>query len=365
MESIEPGSSASVKPARPGSYEDVFPDANQVESDVIEYSYVPHTIERRLPQAAAIYDEPDTGEAQPLLLASSKAPATAENRNKSSNIQKHAEKPSYMRLIQKPLVTEGSQDTSKLFKVPDDRDDNDGDDDGEDDDDGDLYDDVEIQQEPEDLYEELFPEVSSPPPRSSTVPKHLEMITEISLEHLHKLDPKEAQLWMLIQMQKMIQKMEDVHDTSQVSSTKKRQNPPQQKPVDSQEELYVNDFEMNTDQQVTRKDIYVNLDTISEALAGTTVPPVPPRTYRSASTDNEGSSRRDRTGSELNQGIFTTEDTSDPYSDIRKRSMTFPREDHSVQKPAHTENASIILENPHRGINYLLQFEEQHCHGIG
>ena len=356
MEAIEPGSSASVKPARLGSYEDVSPSTDQEDSDAYSYVQVQHVRKDPPLQAPPIYDEPYTKEAQ-TVYQGNKIPSipisTAsehENSNKLPAAKDPSKEASYKRLIQMSEVS-GGQDMSKTFKIQDD--------DEDDDDDIEIYDDV----CPEELfdYEDLSTEVSSPPPRSSTVPKHLEATSEISLEHLNKLDPKEAQLWMLIQMQKVIQKMEDVYDTPQISSTKKQKNPQQQKSPDfrhtsgENEKLYVNEFEMTSD--VARKDIYVNLDAIGEALAGSNLPPVPPRTYRSGHTESEGASYRDRTMSEVHRATFASEHDRDLDSKMRKRPMsqTLPRQVEDQWAPKQDKSAKVSPSpaKPYAGIRVL------------
>ena len=144
-----------------------------------------------------------------------------------------------------------------------------------------------------------YEKVRSPPrPRKSeTVPKNLESFSEISLEDLSNLNSNEVQLWTLLQMQKMVRKMENIYDTTEAvrppTSRSKQEkseqpqklnlpppHPPPFPPPQEIEELYDEDIgDEAFDEQPARQDLYINLDNLSETLTEGTPPPVPPRTY--------------------------------------------------------------------------------------
>ena len=195
----------------------------------------------------------------------------------------------------------------------------------DDDNDDNIYDDYpeELEQEDDDSYIEITASIPSTPKRSATIPKKLESVTEISLENLSNLGPKQAQLWMLLNMQKMVQKMEKMEEvygsTQSMSSKADRQSitkpmpppkpaplcgkakapaPPNYPPPEEIEEIYDEDIgpELEIAAEPTRQDLYINLDTINEAVEEAPPPPVPPRTYQHA---DEKDSYRNRTCSEV------------------------------------------------------------------
>ena len=195
----------------------------------------------------------------------------------------------------------------------------------DDNDDADIYGDYpeELEQEDDDSYIEIAASIPSTPKRNATIPKKLESVTEISLENLSNLGPKQAQLWMLLNMQKMVQKMEKMEEvygsTQPLSSKAERQSltkpipppkptllcgkaeapaPPNYPPPEEIEEIYDEDIgpELEMAAEPTRQDLYVNLDTINEAVEEDPPPPVPPRTYQHA---DEKDSYRNRTRSEV------------------------------------------------------------------
>lgn len=312
MEAVEPGSSASIKPARSGSYEQITHSTEEeVESD--PYSYIQHNRKEPTSPTPAIYDEPHAQvKHQAGPLPNTLAAAEYEKPIESAN-QTPSKEPPHSLLSQTPH-TEGAAASVEDFTI------------GDDSDIEEVYDDIDLSGE--DLYIDLSSEVHSPLQRRSTVPSQLQSVTEISLENVTSLDPKEAQLWMLLQMQKMIQKLEDVYDTPHpVTGSKQQNTEPQQSPHTSEDEkLYVNESAI---MQTTRQDIYVNLDTISEVLTDTenTAPPIPPKTYKSRHGDKEG--YRDRIKSEVPTTGKPSGSHDHDYhvSDKRiQRSKTLPKE---------------------------------------
>ena len=178
--------------------------------------------------------------------------------------------------------------------------------------------------EQEDAYIEIVQTADPPAPRrSATIPKELKSIAEISLENLANLDPMEAQLWMLLHMQKVVQKMEQVYDSPQPLSPRadkhpitkprsppksaklldkaKAPAPPSSPPSEEIEEIYDEDIgpELEMAAEPTRQDLYINLDTLNEAITESPPPPIPPRTYQHASEDIDSAGYRSRTQSEV------------------------------------------------------------------
>jgi hypothetical protein len=192
--------------------------------------------------------------------------------------------------------------------------------------DSDVYDEYpeELEQEDEDPYYIEITASDTVPSRNATIPRKLESVTEISLENLSNLGPKQAQLWMLLNMQKMVQKMdkmEEVYGSTQSFAPKAdRQSsmtkpvpppkptplrgnvevptPPHYPPPEEIEEIYDEDIgtELEIATEPTRQDLYINLEAINEAIEEATPPPVPPRTYQHV---DERDSYRNRTQSEI------------------------------------------------------------------
>ena len=67
-----------------------------------------------------------------------------------------------------------------------------------------------------DMDEENPPQQAKSPRRSVTVPKELSALAETSIEDLPNMNPSEAQLWMLNQMQKLVEKFAGIYETTAV-----------------------------------------------------------------------------------------------------------------------------------------------------
>ena len=103
---------------------------------------------------------------------------------------------------------------------------------------------------------------------------------------------------------------------------------------------------MAISQQPTHQDLYINLDSISEALMETPPPPVPPRTHRNPSADEEEAvDHRDRANSGLqfqnkadisNRGYGGSQKSKTPPSSMRIASREPPPEH---QFPAQRDHA--------------------------
>ena len=100
-------------------------------------------------------------------------------------------------------------------------------------------------------------------------------LKELSIDDLtdQDLTPNQVQVWMLLQMQKMVQKMEDAYETGP-QAFKKAAPPP---PPPPREERY--------DHSRQRSALYSNMDALEIAFSNTPPPPVPPRTYKQKVSD--------------------------------------------------------------------------------
>ena len=140
--------------------------------------------------------------------------------------------------------------------------------------------------------------------------------SELTMEHLANADPRQAQLWMLLQIQKMVQKMEDMYEsagylrppemlisaeenqsTSQNTEAKQPTSPPQPPSVPLQQSPVTKEGKEppttaeSKENLPTRKDLYVNLSFGSQKkgeykpfLPTPPPPKVPPKTYKGART---------------------------------------------------------------------------------
>ena len=144
----------------------------------------------------------------------------------------------------------------------------------------------------EDLYTEIDQTDPPAPSEGATFPEELDSIDE------DNLNPNEMQLWLLLQMQKMVQKMEDVYGACKPSSPRpaKRQadtipryakvqhgktkapSPPSSPDPPPKAVKQTNNED--TESEPTRQDLYENPDNINEAIKETFPPPIPPRKYQ-------------------------------------------------------------------------------------
>ena len=376
MEAIKPGSSAVIRSPTADAYETVSPLA---EGNV--YSYAANVPHKPQPPSVAIYDEPDVTTKTPMVQVKVSPPAPVEYDEPIPVSPARAQSMIQKQITDSPMQSQPQIEALQSHKEDsDDNDDDNGDDndiycyvpeeleqddpspapveygepipvsarapsmiqkqitnltlsptqleprtgalqshteDSDDDDDDHIYCDVPEELEQEDSYIEIVPADHSSPRRSATIPKELASIAEISLENLSNLDQKEAQLWMLLHMQKMVQKMEQVYGSTQPLSPKadkqlitkpkpppkpaklcskaKVPAPPSSPPPDEIEEIY--DEDIGT--EATRDDLYINLDTISEAVTEAPPPPIPPRTYQHADDDVDSYRNRSQTHSEI------------------------------------------------------------------
>lgn len=116
---------------------------------------------------------------------------------------------------------------------------------------------------------------------SFDLPDDLESLADISSDYLANVDPRKAQLWMLLQMQKMVQKIENVYETVGYYTRPLQPQPP--------EALQKDPLKVEVEDLRSRRQHYVNLSTISEAVSQIEkpLPPMPPKTYKDQEAKNE------------------------------------------------------------------------------
>ena len=130
----------------------------------------------------------------------------------------------------------------------------------------------------EDLYTEMDQTDPSAPSEGATFPEELDSIDE------DNLNPNEMQLWLLLQMQKMVQKMEDVYGPCKPRYAKlqhgKTKAPSPPSSPDPPPEAAKQTNSKDTESEPTCQDLYENPDNINEAIKETLPPPIPPRIYQ-------------------------------------------------------------------------------------
>ena len=287
MEAIQPGSSTVVGSPTADAYETISPLG---ESGA--YSDATHVPYKSQPPSVAIYDEPDVKTNTQIVQV---PPAPVE--------------------YDEPFLALARRDNI-YCNVP-----------------GELE---------EDSYIEVVQADRTAP---ATIPKELASITEISLENLADLDQKEAQLWMRLHMQKMVQKMELVYDSVQPLSPKadkqpttkpkppvpakqyskaKATTPPSSPPPEAIEEISNDEIGHNIKlekaTEAGREDLYINLDTVSELIAEVLPPPIPPRTYQRVDDHKEIGSNKNQSQTLRRRQVPTS---SSPAQS--QQSRTLPR----------------------------------------
>ena len=325
MEAIQPGSSTVIR--SPNAYETV---SSFAEDD--RYSYARHMMHEPRPPSTVIYDEPDV----PIgSLVKSNPPAEYDDPilipgPVQAQIEPEVHPPTEVE-YDEPIQPQASRrkqstksSTRSLIQSQSQKELQSHKEDSDDDYNDEIYCDVPEELVQDDAYIEIVQTADLPAPRrNATIPKELNSIAEISLENLSNLNPMEAQLWMLLHMQKMVQKMEEVYDSPQPLSPRANKNPitkpstslkpaelfdkakvpapPSSPPSEEIEEIYDEDIgpELELAAEPTRKDLYVNLDTLSEAITESPPPPIPPRTHQHASEDVASTGYRSRTQSEI------------------------------------------------------------------
>ena len=194
--------------------------------------------------------------------------------------------------------------------------------------------------------------------------------SELTMDHLAKADPRQAQLWMLLQIQKMVQKMEDMYESAgylkpptplpptETEALAEHPKPPSVQPSTSTEtdDLYESVPEYSKlpsllttpsategkqlppaiqgssrqvqENQPTRKDIYVNLSGITQKkgtckpLPPLPPPPtVPPKTYKKISYVQVSESSPPDSASRLQQTPAQGDTIKDSQIEMYKKSQ--------------------------------------------
>ena len=184
-------------------------------------------------------------------------------------------------ILMSPATTSGvSSSTQSLPQtLPPNKEDSDGDGD----DDGRVYSNIPDELYQEDLYTEIDQTDLSAPSEGATTPEEVDE---------DNLDPNEMQLWLLLQIQKMVQKMEDVYGTSSPKLARRKANnspmctkrvhgkakpPPTTSSPDPPSQAVIHE---DMESRPASRDLYESLDTINEAITESSPPPIPPKTYQ-------------------------------------------------------------------------------------
>ena len=216
MEAISAGSSTAFKPAAPESqYEPVSPVP---EGEMYSYartvrSQEHHQLAQERKELKSLYDDPDApimiqphvpSQSQPTV--NDLPPSHLEHPTHYKTRRARSKSPSTTERIrpddQKAARPPASPLRNIHMKISDDKE---------------QYDVVDATASTETVEE--YVEVYSPPQtkgpeRSITVPKELSTLAETSVEDLSNINPNEAQLWMLNQMQKLVEKFAGVYEVT-------------------------------------------------------------------------------------------------------------------------------------------------------
>lgn len=227
MEAISAGSSAAFKPVAPESqYEPITPVA---EGEMYSYPRMSRSEHHHWEQEKkerkdlkSLYDDPDA----PIMIqaqvpSQSQAiapPSHLEHPSQARTRRARSKSPSKPPLPTTERVVPDSQKFTKPpantlqsihMTISDDKE---------------QYDivDATASTEPIEEYVDVDVDQENPPlqdkspRRSVTVPKELSALAEISVEDLSNMNPNEAQLWMLNQMQKLVEKFAGVYESTAV-----------------------------------------------------------------------------------------------------------------------------------------------------
>jgi hypothetical protein len=176
--------------------------------------------------------------------------------------------------------------------------------DSDDDDNGRVYSSIPEELDQEDLYAEIDQTDPPTPSEGATTPGELDPVEE------DNLDPNEIQLRLLLQIQKMVQRMEDVYGTAHDQTASPRavkrettkyktlprhvisqhsrnkadsEAPPPSSSPDPPSEAVIQK-ETNTEdiesKPIDQHPYYMNWEAINEAVTDSLPPPIPPKTYQ-------------------------------------------------------------------------------------
>ena len=187
-------------------------------------------------------------------------------------------------ILMSPTTTSGASSSTQSLPqtLPPNKEDSDGDDDGR------VYSNIPDELYQEDLYTEIDQTDLPAPSEGATTPEEVDE---------DNLDPNEMQLWLLLQIQKMVQKMEDVYGTSSPKLARRKASnspmctkhvhgkakpPPTTSSPDPPSQAVIQKEINNEDMESrpARRDLYESLDTINEAITESLPPPIPPKTYQ-------------------------------------------------------------------------------------
>ena len=272
MEAIYAGSSAIFKPATPDSqYEPVIPvPDNEVYSYARVSRFECHHQTQERKELKSLYDNPDAPvmiqtqvPSQSQVITKDTPPSHLEHPSQAKTRRERSKSPAKAPLaMTETLVPDNKNNTvppasspqHMYVTVPDGKE---------------PYDVVdatastESTGEYEDMNQENPPLQAKSPRRSVTVPKELSALAETSIEDLSNMNPSEAQLWMLNQMQKLVEKFAGIYESTAVGPLPKETKSNRGKVLPAQAE-----------------GVYENLQSL---------PPVPPRTYSCSVQKTEGS----------------------------------------------------------------------------
>ena len=272
MEAISSDSSANFKPtATEPQYEPIIQGSSTEAGEAYSYARVSRSDLHHQPQLQerkdlkSLYDDPDDPIMTQAQIASQNRPTTKlspleyENPAKARRARARSKSPSKAPLATTERVVPDNQATvppagprqGVHLTVSEDKD---------------TYDDVDATASI-DMYEDMSQsnqplQVIKSPRRSVTVPKELSTLAETSVENLSVMNPNEAQLWLLNQMQKLVEKFAGVYESTAIGPLPKTAVGT---PTKS------NRGELLPTQEI--KEVY------DEDLGEEPIPPVPPRTY--------------------------------------------------------------------------------------
>ena len=197
--------------------------------------------------------------------------------------------------------------------------------------------------ETEHIYEHILPDTKDKPneyTRLSSLPTHslpddMESLADLSVEYLANVDPREAQLWMLVQMQKMIQRIENVYETVGYY-TRPQPVPPQQRSTS----------ELKIESPSSRKKHYVKLSEISKVVAQSNMPP---KSCKDQETPDKESEAVDTTKLCVHdpppeKPMSSKFQFPHPYSMLKGSKDTSTSKDHSQEQQHYPQKEELIGE---------------------
>ena len=299
MEAIQPGSSTMVRSPKA---DEAFTkdDRHAYENFEVPKSHDAHDE----PPESSIYDELDSDKAQ------AQEPPLAETAHEYDEPTS---------ILMSPAITSCVSPSmqSQLQTLPSNKEDSGGDDDGR------IYSNI-----PDELDQDLYNQTDLliPAPREgATTPEEVDE---------DNLDPNKMQLWLLLQIQKMVQKMEDVCGKPSPKLARRKANnlprrtksqlkpPPTTSSPDPPSQAVIQKEINNEDMESepTRQHLYESMDTINEAIMESSPPPIPQRTYQVIDSCSK-------------IGHVSKPPASKPQSDEWSQTNTLPSQSAACPKP--------------------------------